>query len=188
MRFGEAFGKLVKKLRGVEGLTQEELAVKAFGEGSYKTRISELENGRVSNPQAKTVDPLIVALNISKEEMDDARNFGSHPRFIDNLIDFFEPKNGLKLYIEIAANKEGKVYLFHDGTLKVKLKRAEFFCEERELVLLSSEGRRRRCGVKLVDILTEQILKGLGVTLVLINPEDKNQTTEGITLPIKIVE
>ena len=188
MSFGEAFGKLVKKLRGVEGLTQEELALKAFGDGSYKTRISELENGRTSNPQSKTIDALAVALNISKEEMDDVRHFGSHPKFIDNLIDFFEPPSGSSLYIEVAANKEGNVFLFHGGELKVELKRAEFFCEENELVLLSMEGRRRRCGMRLVEIITEQIKKGFGVTLVKVDSKEKNDFEEGATLPIKIVE
>ncbi len=69
MSFGEAFGRLIRKKRGIEGLTQQELAVTAFGDENYKSRISELENGRVSNPQAKTIDALIVALYISEDEI-----------------------------------------------------------------------------------------------------------------------
>ena len=60
MSFGETFGKLVKRKRGVEGLTQQRLAEIAFDDAGQKTRISELENGHITQPQAKTVDALVV--------------------------------------------------------------------------------------------------------------------------------
>jgi transcriptional regulator with XRE-family HTH domain len=63
--FGESFGRLVREKRGIEGLSQEELAERAE---MAKARISDLENGKVNNPQARTVDALCVALNISREE------------------------------------------------------------------------------------------------------------------------
>ena len=64
---GRKFGSLVKRRRGVESLTQQQLAVLAFGDEGRKARISELENGRVPNPQSKTVDALLVSLNFSEK-------------------------------------------------------------------------------------------------------------------------
>lgn len=63
--FGTSFGRLVREKRGAEGLSQEELAFQA---GLAKARISDLENAKIGNPQAKTVDALCVALNITREE------------------------------------------------------------------------------------------------------------------------
>lgn len=65
--FGFQFGLLVKSRRGQEGLTQQQLAVQAFGDERYKARISDLEKGKIDNPQQKTIDLLKVALSISDE-------------------------------------------------------------------------------------------------------------------------
>lgn len=67
MAFGAEFGRLVKARRGYLGFTQQELAVRAFGEESAKARISELENGHVNRPQAKTVHSLVQALEIDSD-------------------------------------------------------------------------------------------------------------------------
>jgi transcriptional regulator with XRE-family HTH domain len=64
-RFGVLFGRLVREKRGIEGLSQDGLADKS---GLTKARISDIENGKIANPQARTVDALCVALNISREE------------------------------------------------------------------------------------------------------------------------
>jgi transcriptional regulator with XRE-family HTH domain len=63
--FGVLFGRLVREKRGVEGLSQDGLSEKT---GLTKARISDVETGKVANPQAKTVDALCVALNITREE------------------------------------------------------------------------------------------------------------------------
>src|ERR1700704_1467685 len=63
--FGVLFGRLVSAKRGIEGLSQDDLAGKT---GLTKARISDIETGKIANPQAKTVDALCVALNISREE------------------------------------------------------------------------------------------------------------------------
>ncbi|MCG2841999.1 helix-turn-helix domain-containing protein [Sandaracinobacter sp. RS1-74] len=68
--FGAAFGALVKRKRRVQGLTQLQLAEDAFGTGAKVRRISEIENGLVADPQPRTIDPLIVALGITEEELD----------------------------------------------------------------------------------------------------------------------
>lgn len=67
--YGERFGRLVRVRRGIEGLTQEALAIRAFGDAERKSRISELENGRINNPQQRTIDALAVALGITPEEL-----------------------------------------------------------------------------------------------------------------------
>lgn len=67
--FGLAFGRLVRKKRGIEGLSQQELATLAFGNAAGKAKISQLENGRVHNPHQKTIDSLTIALEISDIEL-----------------------------------------------------------------------------------------------------------------------
>jgi transcriptional regulator with XRE-family HTH domain len=64
-QFGVTFGRLVREKRGIEGLSQDDLAERS---ALTKARISEIETGKVANPHARTVDALCVALNISREE------------------------------------------------------------------------------------------------------------------------
>ena len=96
MSFDKAFGRLIRQKRGVEGLTQQELAVLAFGKEANKTRISELENGRVANPQAKTVDALIIALKISQDKIDQLDVEHRDPYMIDTLAGLYmgPPRKG----------------------------------------------------------------------------------------------
>jgi transcriptional regulator with XRE-family HTH domain len=75
--FGVLFGRLVRKKRGIEGLSQDDLARKA---GLSKARISDIETGKIANPQARTVDALCVALDISREE-----RAACHPGAASNL-------------------------------------------------------------------------------------------------------
>jgi transcriptional regulator with XRE-family HTH domain len=63
--FGALFGRLVREKRGIEGLSQDGLVSLT---GLTKARISDLENGKVQRPQARTIDTLCVALNISRQE------------------------------------------------------------------------------------------------------------------------
>jgi transcriptional regulator with XRE-family HTH domain len=63
--FGVQFGRLVRIKRGNKGLSQDRLAAKS---GLTKARISDIETGKIANPQAKTVDTLCEALTISLEE------------------------------------------------------------------------------------------------------------------------
>lgn len=63
--FGVQFGRLIRSRRAAEGYSQEALAARAE---LTKAKISDLETGKVGNPHAKTVDALVVALNISPEE------------------------------------------------------------------------------------------------------------------------
>lgn len=67
--FAVAFGRLVKFKRGIEGLTLEKLAIRAFQNEDKKSRISEIENAKSRNLQIKTIDALTVALNIAADEL-----------------------------------------------------------------------------------------------------------------------
>jgi tetratricopeptide (TPR) repeat protein len=98
--FGHRFGRLVKNKRGIEGLSQQALAALAFDDESRKTRISELENGKISNPHQKTVDALVIALEISKEELDAchlqagaAAELGLRRELLESLVLRFEHDN-----------------------------------------------------------------------------------------------
>jgi transcriptional regulator with XRE-family HTH domain len=83
--FGVRLGQLVRKKRGIEGLTQDALAGKS---DLPKAHISRIENGKIDNPHAKTVDALCVALNISREERDACHVITGprlRPRLLENL-------------------------------------------------------------------------------------------------------
>ena len=67
--FGAALGALIKQKRTILGLTQLQMSEDAYQSPSKVRRISELESGTVANPHPKTIDPLIVALKISDEEL-----------------------------------------------------------------------------------------------------------------------
>gem|GEM_PF-1079987 len=92
--FGARFGALIKFKRGIEGLTQEQLAGMAFDAEQLKTRISELENGKVPNPQQKTIDALVVALNISPEELAECRNPPDAPTLPPDLLENLSQRFG----------------------------------------------------------------------------------------------
>jgi len=70
LSFGERFGHLVRRYREAQGLSSGELAIEAFNDEARRSRISELENGKVSRPQARTIDALRIALAIPQEEID----------------------------------------------------------------------------------------------------------------------
>lgn len=71
--FGAKFGQLVRRYREAQGLSAAELALAAFGDEAKRSRISELENGKVKRPQAKTISALQVYLNIPQKEVDGCR-------------------------------------------------------------------------------------------------------------------
>lgn len=83
--FGVRLGRLVRDRRGVEDLSQDDLAARS---GLTKARISDLETGKINNPQARTVDLICVALNISREDREACRvSTGPRlpPRLLENL-------------------------------------------------------------------------------------------------------
>jgi transcriptional regulator with XRE-family HTH domain len=63
--FRSAVRKARPRKAGHRGAVAGWLAQKS---GLTKARISDIERGKIANPQAKTVDALCVALNISREE------------------------------------------------------------------------------------------------------------------------
>ncbi|MBE7638241.1 hypothetical protein GUA87_15385 [Sneathiella sp. P13V-1] len=67
--FGELLGELIYSKRKAIGLTQVQLAEDAYGSTGRTRRISELESGKVINPHPKTIDPIIVTLGISDDEL-----------------------------------------------------------------------------------------------------------------------
>lgn len=70
INFGKALGALIYRKRKILGLTQMQLAEDALGTSSKTRRISEIENGTVSNPHPKTIDPIISMLGITESELD----------------------------------------------------------------------------------------------------------------------
>lgn len=58
----DRFGKFIKYKREKMGITQKELAMKAFGSG-YHNYISNLETGKSLNATSETIDKILIALN-----------------------------------------------------------------------------------------------------------------------------
>lgn len=70
LTFGQAFGRLIRAKRAQEGWTQRQLAIQAFDDEGKTRRIVDIEKGSVRRPHASTVDALVVALAITKDELD----------------------------------------------------------------------------------------------------------------------
>lgn len=187
MSFGKAFGEMVKRKRAAEGLTQQALAVMAFGDESYKTRISELENSKVSRPQAKTIDALIVALNISDHELNPLLNESPHPRIVDGLVDFFDLEGATTADIDVSIKENGTAVLFHNRPFKVEVVRLEYFVEEQMLVFLEKEGRRRPVGLPLTDNVHIHLVKVHEILAVHVDASTL-ASIDGFRLPLKVVE
>jgi transcriptional regulator with XRE-family HTH domain len=112
--FGVAFGRLVREKRGIEGLSQDGLAHKS---GLPKARISDIETGKIANPQARTVDALCVALNISREERAacHANTAWRLPsRLLENLARHFGHDNPDALEEELEAFLKAKAAEFRE--------------------------------------------------------------------------
>ncbi len=71
--FGVRFGQLIRRYREMQGLSASEVARDALGDEAKRSRVSELENGKVANPRAKTIDAFVVYFNIPREEVDACR-------------------------------------------------------------------------------------------------------------------
>ncbi|MEM0989809.1 MAG: helix-turn-helix transcriptional regulator [Pseudomonadota bacterium] len=82
--FGILFGRLVREKRGIEGLSLDNLVAET---GVSKPSLSNLENGKIRNPRAKTVDALCVALNISREERNACHPATEAPRLPPRLLE-----------------------------------------------------------------------------------------------------
>ena len=67
--FTNKFGQLVRDKRRNLGWTQEQLALKIWNDSTRKSKVSQIENGHVSNPQEKTVAYFCDALSIGDDEL-----------------------------------------------------------------------------------------------------------------------
>lgn len=112
--FGARFGHLVRDKRVLEGLSQDDLASKC---AMYKARISELENGKIRNPQAKTVNALCLALGISTDERRACHANGHTdlpPRLLENLALRFGHSNPDCAESDLEAFLKSKAAEFRD--------------------------------------------------------------------------
>ncbi|PHQ69841.1 MAG: hypothetical protein COB93_06980 [Sneathiella sp.] len=123
--FGSRFGALIKQRRGFEDLTQQALAVLAFGEEGNKARISEMENGRISNPHQRLVDALSVALKLTEADIASCqkprvpelpKNFPTKIGLTTELVEalswgfgFAEPKASTAEYQQFLREKAGEL-------------------------------------------------------------------------------
>jgi transcriptional regulator with XRE-family HTH domain len=112
--FGVLFGRLIRDKRGIEGLSQDDLAGKS---GLTKARISDIETGKIRNPRIGTVDALCVALAISSEERNACRAITGPrlpPRLLENLALRFGHSKPDALEDELEAFLKEKAAEFHE--------------------------------------------------------------------------
>lgn len=93
--FGRSLGRLIRRKRKAAGLTQIQLSEDAYLTSSKVRRISELESGKVQNPHAATVDPIIAALGISDEELAQCAEFAETAAESSDLDDAFQNARNL---------------------------------------------------------------------------------------------
>ncbi len=73
MTFGARFGLLIRQKREDEGITAGELARRVWDDEARRSRISDLENGKVNRPQAKTIEALTNYFDFSADEIEACR-------------------------------------------------------------------------------------------------------------------
>jgi len=185
MNFGQTFGKLIKAKRGIEGLTQQQLAARAFGDETRKTRISELENGHVAKPHQRIVDALVVALGITDVELTAALNATPHPSFVDNLVDYVELEGRVTLHAEIAIHEDGRAVFFHDAHFKVGLLRFEYFVDDRILICVTEDQSRRGFGFPLDQSVATHLVDCSEILLAYI-PE-QGEPIAGDVIDLKVI-
>jgi len=107
--FGIRFGRLVHEKRGLLELSLDKLVARC---GLTKAQISNLENGKIRRPQAKTIDALCFALNITRKERSEC--YGSSapslpPLLLENLAMRFghenpnAPEENLEVFLKQKA-------------------------------------------------------------------------------------
>ncbi|MEM1037253.1 MAG: helix-turn-helix transcriptional regulator [Pseudomonadota bacterium] len=152
--FGKKFGRLVRKKRGIEGLTQEKLS---FSSDVPKARISQLENGRISNPQARTIDALCVALDISNEERiacHEDSGLSLSTQLLENLATGFGNSNPKATEADMIAFLKGKAVEYHE--LRRRLDELAEVDERLSLLLASTKTAIDQGDFQKADKLLEQ--------------------------------
>jgi len=112
--FGIRFGRLVRVKRGIEGLSIDKLVSLC---NLTKSQISNLENGKIKRPQAKTIDALCVALNITREERSECYSSSPPslpPLLLENLAMRFGHENPIALEEDLEAFLKLKAVEFRE--------------------------------------------------------------------------
>ncbi|WP_147250402.1 helix-turn-helix domain-containing protein [Thalassospira lucentensis] len=139
--FGQLIGGLILRKRKALGLTQLQLSEDAFGTPARVRRISELENGTVSNPHPRTIDPLLVALGVSEPEIAKcAEEANYHPD--DNLTEAYSHiESTLRKVAEQFENENPRAN-FDEITQFLESKAREYANLKQQMneILESSEG------------------------------------------------
>tara|TARA_R110002110_G_scaffold57317_4_gene163925 strand:- start:1388 stop:3169 length:1782 start_codon:yes stop_codon:yes gene_type:complete len=162
--FGALLGQLIYTKRKTLGLSQLQLAEDAFGTAGKTRRISELENGQVANPHAKTIDPIIVTLGISEAELEEcAKAAVSEPdpklsaayseasEMLDKLSEQFDNSNPDASLAELGEFLDAKAKEYSD--LKEKIGAFESPDRETEALIESAMSALEKGDFSSVDNL-----------------------------------
>lgn len=160
------FGKLVKKYREKNGLTQMDVARLIYRDEEKSSRVSDVERGR-HDPQAVTIADYREALEIPQEEIDELRDDRSLPEDVLELRRFkaeFE-SCALETSFDALISGEGIVTLamgysyyenLHKGYMPVQLEYA-YVAKHTQEGDLSAAERHREHGELLLSTLKQRV-------------------------------
>ena len=122
----------------------------------------------------------------SNEETGQATDESSNLKYVGNLVDFVEgASEESPLKVEIAVNEDGRIILFYTHTLKVHLKRMEYYSPESRLVFVSDSDQIRYLGLPLSEDVAKHLNDVDKILLIKFDEKTKNMSETG-TLPFKI--
>lgn len=129
----------------------------AFGKENAKARISELENGEVKNPHAKTIDALTVALDISHEELAALKETLRHS-MMQNTLPEASHNIGYSLPpLELDVNCYGNIVISHTDPWQENIERFEYYAREDTLMIICKDGTSKPFLSYLPDYVVDSI-------------------------------
>lgn len=137
--FGARFGNLVRSYREDLGMSLSELAIRVWDDVTRKATLSRLENGRIINPQAKTVQLVAFALDIDQDEIDRLHNSSdSQSTDLEQQIGQLPQQSRDQLEALASRFEIGDAYKFTNDELRVMLERKaeEYRSYRKQLMLL----------------------------------------------------
>lgn len=147
--FGARFGRLVRSYRDDLGMSARDLTIKVWEDEGRKSSLSRLENGKVANPDAKTVQAIAGALDIPPTEVEALRQPTAMPDSFATALDALtRASRDQMVAIAVKFEIEGLVDL-SDAELRSALeKRAEDWRRLQAEVEAIDDGLKRLSNLK----------------------------------------
>jgi len=179
--FGQLTGELILRKRKALGLTQLQLSEDAFDTAAKVRRISELENGTVSNPHPKTIDPLLVTLGISDAEIEKCAEEANY-RPDETLTEAYSHIESTLQRISEQFDSQNPLSTFDELTKFLESKAKEFVDLKRQMKTLlgNSEGVTQSIEIAVSQIESGDIDRAIDTLATAEAAQFNNQTIEQI--------